>query len=1075
MTRLPNYLEDTIESVVVIYRPPSNFLLTLSRVLTPTFLVALFPLLTSLGHQGVASFTQSVFMEPIETWSIVFVLINLTTTLFFWTSLAVLIAQVFKSRAMGFIGTAMILMVQAIVSPHLPWDLGSFTFGYSAANLIVSDIAPDYFQVKHFVYWISVLCISVALVVQCSALTGRTDQSKRTIYLPVVISLTLVCLVGQAFVHVNTITAANQRNVWVQAYKEASQVQDHRSVVSAIQGNVRIAPGSIVEINLTYTINSVDAKPRQSPNTAVAKTLLALNPGMQVEEISCGGTNPSYAHKNGLLEIDLDSCNYSSNESLVLSFKASGRPDPHYLVDHVPTSRLSSTNPELVRLMGQRSSVFTSDYVVLTPISHWYPQPVLTSATGSEENATVPMAVNVSVQLERKSWTLVSSGGELFTPEISEGESFSIRGKLRSLGLIASDFHVDQHKLDGLQVNVLTHRKHVRRFEAEHWLKAGIVRYVDQAKSSLQSHGIEYPYDSFSIVEIPTTLSLLNEERGTDLKMDSILMYRESGAPFSRFGLHVDWLKRSYPDQFEFMGEDIEYLIWSYWTNSIFSQTYEDVVIDGVLSRYGLAQGNQSRFTNLILEQLLLGVIEEVDWMPNYRFDFGIANTLSPESRQNMRYIASRLRGVIASYDLRDFQETYFKSHAFWESIEESFLQAQTDGMHSALAKSEQYMREQRFRVRKLVEIIEASLGQETIASTVAGILAKAESRPIDLQMISTEFLSNNLDVQPLVESTLLSNKLPGVYFSVLRHAPLDEPDGQGYRYVSAIDIRSGEDVGAQVLLQVEESEGIQEYEEWAGETTLGPFNLPGKTSYTLVFRTMNRVTDLNANTFLSLNRGEFGIPVQSMQTLPAADLEGFEGAESYSLVPSEWILDDDQNTIIVDDLDPGFEAESPTDRRNQSWLVLNSGLFRSYHPRESGLDNGLPIATYPATHTGIWARSSWETCWGRYRHTYVFSDTSKKTKQEISFNTELTQTGRCALSYHFPSSFWIGDYEIRVTVGSQDWKINVARQDWHESWNDLGTLHVEDPGNVRVSLSNESSASYVVADAIKWTYLDSE
>ena len=35
-TRLPNYLEDTDESVVVTFRPPSNFLLSLSRVLTPT-------------------------------------------------------------------------------------------------------------------------------------------------------------------------------------------------------------------------------------------------------------------------------------------------------------------------------------------------------------------------------------------------------------------------------------------------------------------------------------------------------------------------------------------------------------------------------------------------------------------------------------------------------------------------------------------------------------------------------------------------------------------------------------------------------------------------------------------------------------------------------------------------------------------------------------------------------------------------------------------------------------------------------------------------------------------------------
>lgn len=75
----------------------------------------------------------------------------------------------------------------------------------------------------------------------------------------------------------------------------------------------------------------------------------------------------------------------------------------------------------------------------------------------------------------------------------------------------------------------------------------------------------------------------------------------------------------------------------------------------------------------------------------------------------------------------------------------------------------------------------------------------------------------------------------------------------------------------------------------------------------------------------------------------------------------------------------------------------------------------------------------------------------------------------------HFPSTFWIGDYDINVTVGSQDWEISVARQDWHEGWNELGTLHIDEPGRARVSLRNESSAPYVVADAIKWTYLDSD
>ena len=343
------------------------------------------------------------------------------------------------------------------------------------------------------------------------------------------------------------------------------------------------------------------------------------------------------------------------------------------------------------------------------------------------------------------------------------------------------------------------------------------------------------------------------------------------------------------------------------------------------------------------------------------------------------------------------------------------------------------------------------------------------------MSSIIAEFQSHKLNIEPGVQSTLLNTQLPGIYLSVLRHAPLDEPDDQGYRYVSAIDIRSGEDVEAQFWLQVEESEGTQEYEAWAGETTLGPFSLPGKTSHTLVFRTMNRVTDLYANTFLSLNRGEFGIPIQSMQVLPAADLVGFEEFESYSLVPSDWNPDGDKNIIIVDDLDSGFESPRSANLRKDSWLTYNTGLFRSNYPQERGLDNGLPIASYPDTHTGIWARSSWGTCWGRYRHTFVFGDTRKKTKQEISFNTELAQTGRWVLSYHFPSTDWIGDYDINVAVGRQEWDISVARQNWHEGWNKLGTFHIEEPGHARVSLSNESSAQFVVADAIKWTYLDSE
>ena len=91
----------------------------------------------------------------------------------------------------------------------------------------------------------------------------------------------------------------------------------------------------------------------------------------------------------------------------------------------------------------------------------------------------------------------------------------------------------------------------------------------------------------------------------------------------------------------------------------------------------------------------------------------------------------------------------------------------------------------------------------------------------------------------------------------------------------------------------------------------------------------------------------------------------------------TQWIPYSDENVVIVDDLDPGFEVHggySPS--KTPSW-VLGGELFRSMYPQREELDNGLPSATYLLTHSGNWARSSWGAGWGRYRHTYVFAPTS--------------------------------------------------------------------------------------------------
>lgn len=1080
--RLPKYREDSLESVVITHRAPSNFLLALARALTATLLVAVFLIALALAYQGIAAIDVSLhpgIVEVFEPWSLAFVLINLCFALFFWASLALLICEVFSSGAIAFVGTALILTVQAIVSPLLPWDLGSFTFGYSAASLFPTDIAPDYFLAKHFVYWLSVFCMSIALISATATFHDRTDQAKRRFYIPLAISLTSICVVCHAAVHTNTIVDAIQRQTWIQAYEEASRTLEQHTVVKSIEGNVRVLPGTRVDLNLSYTIALQNLGPKDQSKTTKSLASFALNPGLRVREISCNEVPLVYTHNNGILELDLSSCKPVNGEEHELSIRTSGDPNPYYLINHVPQNTDSDISPQMVRLMGQRSSVFTRDYIALTPMSHWYPRPLQSPTYIDNDSADSSFAVNLGVELKRESWSLVTARGELLRHQDAATDSFAIQGSYQSLALIASDFSVEQHAFEDLVVNVLVHKRHERRVAQTQLLKDGIVRYVSEAISTLSSHGIEFPYSEFSVVEVPTTLSLLNKNRGTDLEIDSMLMFQESTLPFARLDRLHDMLS-AVDDAYGFFAEQVEYGISYYWTNCIFSQTFEDAVIQGVLKNLSVTgeHHDHSLLAKLVVEQLLLTIFA-AESTQKYRFDFEMANELSNETTVNLRYISSSLRGMITRYDLREFLETLLNSHSFWESIERSFFARQIESHQQATLESDDYLRKQKFRVLKLSEMINTSFNQDSVATTVATIVASAESNPVDLDLISDSFQSSNLSIQPLIKSSLLNDKLPGVHFSVVRQVRLDEPDDQGNNYVSVLHVRSGEDATAHLWLEsLEFREVFIEsiaHQAVAGSNTLGPIELQGKTSYTLVMRTENRVGETEANTFLSLNRGRLEIPVQDVESLSNDLMETVDDSQWYSLVPSQWRSEADQNIIVIDDLDPGFEFA----RRNPSsyggLATFGSALFRSFHPREKGQDNGLPIASYIATHTGIWARSSWAACWGRYRHTYVFADTSKKPIQEISFNAELFRSGRWSLSYHFPSAAWNGSYKLSVSVGRQNWELSRDQEDWHEGWNRLGILDIEEQGVAKVSLGNESNVGYVFADAVKWTYMDSE
>ena len=1016
-------------------------------------------------------------VEPFEPQSLAFVLVNLLVALLFWTSLATLICQVFKSSAIGFIGTFALLMIQANIAPMLPGELGSFTFGYSAASLYVSDLAPNYWDLRHLVYFLSTPCLAFALIYAAATFHTRSDPAKRTVYIPFAASLATLCIVGQAAVHAITLIEASQHRSWIQAFDYSTHSIQQQANVKAIAGEVKIKPGASLTLQLEYT---VELRGGDSDPDSEQQNLLtfAFNPGMKLEHVRCFDTEVAHTHKNGILEIDMGSCEPNTDDEYILVLAATGKPVPHYLIGHIPRSGRTDVDTHMLRLMGQRSSVFTTDYVALIPLSHWYPRPLVSTKGLQEQSNVNPKEFSLTIDLNPDTWTLVTTGGHVLEAGEAQDGRVVLKGKYQSMGLLAADFHIDSQAFESMGVNILVHKRHANRLDRNHVLTDGLLRRLNEAFSKLRTNGIDYPQKHFSIVEIPSTLSQLNQDEEIGLGMESIMTYRESGLPFAR----TTWLDRRYEQAMSnesdsgFAMEQLGFWMGYFWTNPIFNRTYEDAMIGTLLAGRIDWANEQSAFAGLVLESLLLNLLDSSE----YRFDFDLANSIASESRVNLPYMWAQRRGQSGN-DLRDFETVYLESNAYWESIERVFTTLGTSENNNSEV-SRLHKRAQKLRVLKLGELLGDSFDDESIGAMLSNTMRAESNVPINMEQLIQGATAADMDIGPLLENTLLNTQLAGINFSVAQQTESEVPNEFGHRFKTVLELRNSEDTVGYVTFLVQEiremSVGDRTLRSGTNFSRVGPLELEAKSSYRLAVNTEDLLWPLRANTFLSLNRGIVRVsvaqtPITKEPIAPEDSPNGW-----YSFEPSDWNSEANENEVIVDDLDPGFEIPQSNYRERILTWSIGRDLFRPRYAREEGMDNGLPVGINPV---GPWVRSSGLGGWGRYRHTYALADSSKPGIHRVSFNSELSKKGRWALSYHLPDVPYflnfqgakLGEYDIVVSVEDMEWKLAVSAADWVAGWNEIATLDIESEGRASVSVSNQNDELYVFADAIKWTYLD--
>ncbi|MXZ55736.1 MAG: hypothetical protein F4077_04255 [Gammaproteobacteria bacterium] len=273
--------------------------------------------------------------------------------------------------------------------------------------MYVSEIAPTYWSIKQFVYFLAIVSLAFAFIVATSWFHERTDPAKQSVYKPMIVILTSLGIASQVVVQASNLIGYSQHRSWNKEQEFFADKFIQRASINALEEEVSIKPGSKLSLNLNYKFvldysDSEDTSQIESP-----EIWFALNPGMTVQSVRCSNSELNFSHENGTLFIGLSACDPNEDQEYSIDIDASGKPVPHYLVKHIPRAGRSNVDPQLVRLMGQKSSIFTSDYVALTPSSHWYPQLISSATLRSEMTTTQAPNVSLKIDLIPKSWTVV--------------------------------------------------------------------------------------------------------------------------------------------------------------------------------------------------------------------------------------------------------------------------------------------------------------------------------------------------------------------------------------------------------------------------------------------------------------------------------------------------------------------------------------------------------------------------------------------------------------------------------------------------------------------------------------------
>jgi ABC-type transport system involved in multi-copper enzyme maturation permease subunit len=900
-----------------------------------------------------------------------------------------------------------------------------------------SDVVPLLIVPGGWTQRVGMLALALAFVALAVAVHPRLDGGGRMRPAAFAGALLMAGLLGIGLSSHRFAAQANQVERWRSAH--AARAAEAVADIQSIAGSVGIEPGRRIDANLSIVVTAPAGR-------GLDRVLFTLNPGFTVVEVKVDGRALEFGHANGLLDIVLDR-HLSAGERLSLTLRYGGRPDVlfGYLDSSVKPESLTVVEQQIA-LLGQERGIFDRRYVALTPGIRWLP------AAGPDVGRDDPRArgadyFKLALEVDVPASWLVAGPGT--REPVSAGERrarfrFAPAPSVPEVALLASHFRRVATEIGGITFEVLLHPDHGRNLDVLAESRKDIEQWVAERLEVAARAGLTYPFDAFTIVEVPNRLRSYagSWQLETALSPPAMMLLRETTLPTARFDFDVfaKFGKRDLKAEGGAARVNRNRLV-NFFSNDVSGGNLFAGAARSFFVHRTSAVGEGSIALNFVLEELSTLL---VSGRPNYFSAHAFTNM----DQMTMSVVA----GLTSENNLADsLVRSLTERPALWDAA-----------LDVSLARIDPWQDPPRtidlltLKGGRMAQTIYDALGPQRVGALLADLLDRYAGSTFTLADFIAAGQRVDADLGSLFEDWVGGTGLPGFMTQSAELYRLPDDPGKASRY--------------QMLLQLSNPEPVAGFAriEWilkAGDarTRSDPIRIPGRS--TVEFGVVLSSPPLTAfvHPYMSLNRNDFVAASFDAAEIPLREAEPLNGLRE---VPfrSERV----DKRVIADDLDEGFAIVDEKEA-GQEQSAHREGKGAS----EAGdFDQGLPLID-GVMSPPRWSRRLNASAWGRYRHTFAYIGPGDGKRRAI-MPAQLPAPGVWALEIHLPFLPYLpsnsrGTWHLELVSESGREMLSYDASAANAGWNRVGDYQLP-AGEVRVELTDQTGGRMVVADAIAWS-----